>query len=192
MHVRRAILCLVTIFFWAAHDADVASGQSSELMEAYKSLVTLFQQGRYSEAETYAKEALRLGTEEFDPNDPSIATILNKLAELYQVQGRYSEAEPLVQRSLAIREKALGPGHPDVGESLNDLAALYWVTGRYAEAEPLVQRSLAIREKALGPGHPDVAMSVSGLAVLYDARRKGTGWSPVICCSSIPTASPKR
>ncbi len=60
MHVRRTILCLATIFFWAAHDPDVASSQSSELMEAYNSYKTLYQQGRYSEAEPYAKEALSL------------------------------------------------------------------------------------------------------------------------------------
>ncbi len=63
MHVRRTILCLATIFFWAAHDPDVASGQSSELMEAYNWSNILYQQGRYSEAEPYANEALRLGTE---------------------------------------------------------------------------------------------------------------------------------
>ncbi len=32
MRIRRTILCLATIFFWAAHDPDVATGQSSELM----------------------------------------------------------------------------------------------------------------------------------------------------------------
>ena len=45
MHVRRTILCLATIFFWAAHDPDMASGQSSELMEAYNSFITLPEQG---------------------------------------------------------------------------------------------------------------------------------------------------
>ncbi|MEE8152059.1 MAG: hypothetical protein V3T76_03340 [candidate division NC10 bacterium] len=43
MYVRRIILCLAAIFFWAAHDLDVASGQSSELMEAYNSFNTLYQ-----------------------------------------------------------------------------------------------------------------------------------------------------
>ncbi len=88
MHVRRTILCLATIFFWAAHDPDVASGQSSELMEAYNSFDTLYQQGRYSEAVPYAKEALRLGEEEFGPNDPTTATILNNLAGLHIRQGK--------------------------------------------------------------------------------------------------------
>ncbi len=64
MHVRRTILRLARKLFWAAHNSDVASGQSPELMEAYNSYNTLYQQGRYSEAEPYAKEALRLGTEE--------------------------------------------------------------------------------------------------------------------------------
>ncbi len=103
MHVRRTILCLVTIFFWAAHDPDMASGQSSELMEAYNSSSTLYQQGRYSEAEPYAKEALRLGTEEFGPNDPSTAIFLNNLAALYQAQGHYAD-------SCARCRGSAGPG----------------------------------------------------------------------------------
>jgi tetratricopeptide (TPR) repeat protein len=62
-------------------------------MEAYNSFNTLYQQGRYSEAEPYAKEALRLGTEEFGPDHPNTATFLNNLALLYQAQGRYSETD---------------------------------------------------------------------------------------------------
>ncbi len=109
MHLRRTILCLATIFFWAAHDPDMASGQSSELMDAYNSFITLYQQGRYAEAEPYAKEALRLGTEELGPNDPITASLLNNLAAIYEAQGRYAEAEPLYQHSLAIGDKADGP-----------------------------------------------------------------------------------
>ena len=50
MHVRRTILRLAAIFFRSAHDPDVASSQSPELTEAFKSFNTLYQQGRYSEA----------------------------------------------------------------------------------------------------------------------------------------------
>ena len=58
MRVRRTILCLAAAFLWATHDPDMASGQSSELIEAYNSYNTRYQQGHYSEAEPYAKEAL--------------------------------------------------------------------------------------------------------------------------------------
>ena len=52
-------------FLCAALGPNMASGQSSELMDAYNNYNTLYDQGRYSEAELYAKEALRLGAIEF-------------------------------------------------------------------------------------------------------------------------------
>ncbi len=73
MHVRRTILCLAVAFLVVACAPDTASRQSPGLREAFNSYNTLYQQGRYSAAEPYAKEALRLGTEEFGPNDPSTA-----------------------------------------------------------------------------------------------------------------------
>ena len=147
MHVRRTILCLAAVFFWAGHDPDVASGRSSELMEAFNNFSALYQQGRYSEAEPYAKEALRLSTEEFGPNDPTTVAILNNLAELYRAQGKYAEAEPLYQRSLAIKEKTLGPEHPDVATSLENYATLLRETGRNNEATRMEARAKVIRAK---------------------------------------------
>jgi len=154
MHVRNMIFCLVTVFLlaaafvWATYDPDMTSGESSELMEAYNSYNTLYQQGRFSEAESYAKESLKLGTEEFGPNDPTTAALLNNLAELYRAQGKYAEAEPLYKRSLAIREKALGPEHPDVAASLENYAALLRETARADEAEKMETRAKAIRAKS--------------------------------------------
>jgi tetratricopeptide (TPR) repeat protein len=150
MHVQNMILCLATFFLlaaafvWATYDPDMTSGESSELMEAYNGYNILYQQGRYSEAEPYAKEALKLVTEEFGPNDPNTAALLDNLALLYQAQGHYAEAEPLYQRSLAIREKALGPEHPDVAGSLENYAALLRQTARADEAERMEARAKAI------------------------------------------------
>ncbi len=47
MNVRRIVLCLAAAFLWATYEPDMASGQSSELMDAYNSFNTLYQQGRY-------------------------------------------------------------------------------------------------------------------------------------------------
>ena len=98
-------------------------------MDAYNQFSELHAQGLYQEALPFAEEALRLGEEEFGPDDPTTATLINDLAALYYSRGRYAEAEPLFQRSLAIREKALGPKHPDVAQSLNNLAELYRALG---------------------------------------------------------------
>ena len=147
MHVRRILFCLTAAVLWATHSPDMASGQSPVLMEAYNSYNTLNQQGRYSEAEPYAKEALRLGTEEFGPDDPNTATLLNNLATFYSAQGRYAEAEPLYKRALVILEQALGPEHPVVATSLENYAALLRETARADEAERLEARAKAIRVK---------------------------------------------
>ena len=144
--------------------------QSREFIEADKQVKALYAQGRYAEAEPFARRALELAERDFGASHPTTAKMLNNLALLYKVQGRYAEAQPLYKRSLAIREKALGSEHPDVATNLNNLAELYRAQGRYAEAEPIYRRSLAIREKALGPEHPDVATGLNNLAALYKAQ----------------------
>ena len=132
----------------------------------------LYKAGEYDKGVRVAEQALKVAEKSFGPNDPSVATSLNNLAELYRVQGKYAEAEPLFERSLAITEKALGKDHPSVATSLNNLAGLYRAQGKYAEAEPLYERSLAIYEKALGKDHPSVATSLNNLAGLYDEQGK--------------------
>jgi len=106
------------------------------------------------------RRALEMHEKALPAGHPYIATILNNLAVLYQVQGRLAEAEPLYKRSLEMREKALPAGHPYIATSLNNLAVLYRAQGRLAEAEQLFKRSLEMREKALPGGHSDIADSL--------------------------------
>jgi len=81
------------------------------------------------------------------PDHPQVATSLNNLAALYNVQGRYFESEPLFKRALAIRAKVLGPDHPQVATSLENYAALLLNMNRKAEATGLQALSEAIRVK---------------------------------------------
>jgi tetratricopeptide (TPR) repeat protein len=137
-----------------------------------KQVVTLYQQGRYSEATEIAEEVLQLREKALGPDHPDVAISLNNLAAIYEAQGKHGEAEALYKRSLEIREKALGPDHPYVATSLNNLAELYRVQGKYSEAETLYKRSLEIWEKALGPDHPNVATCLNNLVLLYEAQGK--------------------
>ncbi len=162
--VYRKILWLpqiVCIFLVSQTNAQETS------WEAYTAMAeSAYQQGLYDDAEDSLKAALK-EAEQFEAEDPRLATTLTHLAFLYHVQGNYEEAEPLYHRSLTIKEKTLGPEHPTVATSLNNLANLYHAQERYADAEPLYQRSLAIAEKAEGPKHPDVATGLNNLALLY-------------------------
>ncbi len=125
----------------------MAYGQSPALDEAYNRANTLYQQGRYSEAIPYAAEALRLGEEEFGPDHPTTATLMNDLAAFHQAQGNYAEAAPLYQRSLTILERALGPEHPNVPKVLDNYAELLRETDRADEAAEMEARAKAIRAK---------------------------------------------
>ena len=122
-------------------------GQSAALTDAYNRYSEFNAEGRYQDALPFAEKAVRLGEQEFGPDHPDTATLLNNLAELYRDQGRYAEAEPLYRRSLAIYEKALGPEHPDVALTLENYAELLRVTERNNEASKLEARAIAIRAK---------------------------------------------
>lgn len=110
-------------------------------------VITLHQQGRYSEAATVAEEALKVAEETFGADHPDVAQSLNNLAALYQDQGKYAQAEPLYKRALAIMEKALGPDHPDVATVLENLSKLYKEIGNKDEAKRLEKRARSVRFK---------------------------------------------
>src|SRR5688572_29019717 len=117
----------------------------AEATKLYKQGLTLFNAGKYVEAEPLYLRALAIREEIRGAEHPDVADSLNSLGLLYRTQGQYVRAEPLFHRALAIREKAFGLEHGAVAQSLNSLAWLYYEQARYAEAEPLYDRALAIR-----------------------------------------------
>ncbi len=92
---RHKTRWLLAALLWLALWPAPVHSQSAALIDAHKQFSELYAQGRYQEAFPFAEEALRLGEEEFGPTDPTTATLLNTLAELYRAQGRYGYAEPL-------------------------------------------------------------------------------------------------
>nr|VFK54249.1 MAG: Tetratricopeptide repeat-containing protein [Candidatus Kentron sp. TC] len=132
--------------------------------------VGLLDDGKYAEAEPFARQALEFSEERLGPEHPGTLSSLNNLAGLYQTQGHYQEAEPLYRRALAASERVLGKEHSDTLTSLNNLALLYQAQGRHGEAEPLYQRALEARERVLGREHPDTLTSLNNLALLYRAQ----------------------
>ncbi len=94
---RWLLVGLVCLALWPVH----AFAQGG-LWETYMAAATAaYQQGNYPEAEKQLGAALK-EAEGFGPQDPRLATSLDRLATLYQAKGSYTEAELLFQRSLAI------------------------------------------------------------------------------------------
>ena len=153
------------------HCGDEA-GIAEPTARLYDELGLLFKEkARYAEAEALFRRALAIREARYGPNDPSVATPLNNLAELLRVTNRLAEAESLLRRALAIGE-AIAPNDPAVALYLNNLALVLMTTSRAAEAEPLMLRALAIREASYGPNHPNVATALINLALLFHATNR--------------------
>lgn len=152
--------------------AAPVSGQSPELAIALRQYEILRAQGKYSEAEQIAKRALQLGESEFGPHNVKYASLLEKLADVYESLHRYNDAEPLYRRSQAIKQRTLAPDHPEVGKVLADIGVLYFKQGRYGDAEPLLKHAMAIQEKTLGSNHASFAATLNNLAEVYKAQSR--------------------
>ena len=107
----------------------------------------------------------------YGPDNPTVATALNNLAQLLQAMICLAEAETLLTRALAIDETAYGPDHPDVAIALNKLAELLQATDDLVKAMSLLSRALANAEAAYDPDHPNVVTALNELAALQAKNR---------------------
>jgi tetratricopeptide (TPR) repeat protein len=115
-------------------------------------------QGRHDDAEPLYRQSLEIcrkvctihfvasyhnhSCQALGEEHPDVATSLNNLVGLLNVQGMYNESIPMLRRSLKIRRKVFGENHPDMAESLNNLAEVLREQDKHEEAEPHLIRCL--------------------------------------------------
>jgi tetratricopeptide (TPR) repeat protein len=87
--------------------------------------------GRYAQAETALKRAIRLGSQD---GGAHYATSLHNLAALYQLKGQLDRAEKLYQRALRIRLRLFGPEDPLTLATARNIRALDQASARFARA----------------------------------------------------------
>jgi len=160
---------------------DVAD---EDQVERYLSLAYAdYRLGRYPEALT-ALTAAR----EIQPDNPQV---LDRLANVLEVQAKYQEAEQLHQLALVINERAFGEDNIHIAPVLNNLALVYMNEGKYAEAEPLYRRAIPIVEKAHGPESLPLATLLDNLGSLYDYEgRYADGEPPLRRAVAIAEKAP--
>ncbi len=152
-----------SVALYRRHPDDAAG-----LGEALNDLgMTLSYRGRYDEAESLLREALKAKERVSGIETAEYAASLANLGLTLKWKGNFEEAEPIYRRVLAIRKKVLGTQHPEYAISLDNLGVLLGQKGEYEESERRFREALAIRTKLLGEDHPDVAMNLNNLATLY-------------------------
>jgi CHAT domain-containing protein len=126
-----------------------------DLAESLHNLaVVLKYQEKYSDAETFADEALAMRRRLYGKQDhPGLANSLNNLATVFWYQGKYANAEARQREALAMYRRLYGKqDHLDLAGSLNNLAVVLSDQGKYADAEVLYHEALAMY-RALARDH---------------------------------------
>jgi tetratricopeptide (TPR) repeat protein/CHAT domain-containing protein len=173
--------------------ADPANGQTpqerqkleAQATECFQDGYKAYQRGDRAAAVAKTRESLRIREQLFaktthPQGHPDLATSLNAIGFLVQVQGAYGEARGYFERALAMYQ-SLYPkdrypqGHAELARSLSNLGGLLKAQGSYDEARGYLERALAMCE-SLYPkdrypqGHPHLAATLINMGRLLEAQ----------------------
>ncbi len=127
--------------------------------------------GRYVEAESHLRRAIREGESSSGLSELALAVALNNFGVLMTRIGRESRALDAFDQSLEIRRRLLGPHHAGVARQLHNLARLHVENNHLDRAEQLYLEALDIWENFDG-SVADVSAGLTGLSNLYVHRNK--------------------
>lgn len=108
----------------------------------------------YTEAESYAHQAVSSLTSRYGPNHPEIARDLHNLAIAYLSTGRPAEAEKALLRALPLLKATFGPEDASVGNLSATYAKVLRRMGRKEEARKMSQRAEEIARLTEDPAKP--------------------------------------
>jgi TonB family protein len=138
-----------------------------EAAQLSRTVVKLYNEGKYDKALPLAKRAVELRETALGTDDERVQTALLNLFEVYTAMRKYGEAQKLIERLLATREKQVGPEGARLAVILDKLAVLAYLQRDFDKSEAAYKRALAIREKAFGQENREVATSLFLLAEFY-------------------------
>ena len=121
------------------------------LRERQKLAWTLFQQGRFADAESQQRGLIEVESRVFGPEHDQTIGTMGDLATTLSEEHRLPEAETLQRKVLEIQRRVLGPEAPYTLASMDNLAITLLYEGRLEEAEKLESETLEIQRRAHGP-----------------------------------------
>lgn len=154
----KCAVCLVVVVCCGPRPG---AGADAPIVEAKR----LQLQGRYSEAQSVLRDALRT-LDRSPENCLRRAAFLDSLGSVAQDEGNFVVAEHFYLQSIRLIEKTFGEDHLELASSLDNLGSLYMACNRWTESERLRHRALDIRIRILGPDDPSVAKVLSNLAAV--------------------------
>lgn len=152
-----------------ARERDRAEQATAFLVDLFEAFEPLEARGATITVPNVLRHGLERARTELADQPLLRASVLDVIANVYQLQGLHAEAEPLLEEVLDTRFAALGPRHRDVADSRRRLADLRYERGNYA-TESLYRAALATYREQLGGDAPEVVRTQIGLALVLRAR----------------------
>ncbi|MCL2036298.1 MAG: tetratricopeptide repeat protein [Oscillospiraceae bacterium] len=106
--------------------------------------------------------------DENSQREDNFATLLSRIANLYDEQGKYDTALEYQKKDLDITITVYGTNHPSTAASYNNIAYVYDSKGDYDKALEYYNKALMICEKFLGTDHLNTATTYNNIASVHD------------------------
>lgn len=126
--------------------------------------------GRYAQAESDLRAALRLARTTAGPLSAEAAEAASALGILLESLGRPTEAEETLRFALHLYERAYGPDDPRLTPPLNALGAVRQRHGDLTEAERLYARAVDIASGTPPRSRPPASRVAPGPAARPASR----------------------
>ncbi|MBI3924434.1 MAG: tetratricopeptide repeat protein [Armatimonadetes bacterium] len=123
---------------------------SRQCLKSAEIALTLGREGSFADAEDKMRETLLAAELAVGSLHPTVAEVVNSMAELYLEAGRFVPAETLFKRTLSVYEQLYFGSNPGVAATLHHMGRLYARRGDPTMAIPVCKRSLGIYERAQG------------------------------------------
>lgn len=138
------------------------------------SLASVLRQAeKWSEAEGFLREALRITNERPEANPVDVGYTMATLGDILSERGAHREAVEMLERSLELQVGALGLEHVAVAQSQNYLSRAFERVDSLEVAVRWQERAVATLGASLGPDHPQTESERQRLDALH--HRVGTG-----------------
>lgn len=145
------------------------NNNAEKLLPIYNRLVrSLFENGDYARAKTFAEPALKLARRTFPDNHQQIAVWLNSAGLIAKNQGDFKASIEYLEEAIRIGEARPGGPNAEFAIDLDNLSEVFRLTGQYEKSLTLKKRATALLANARTRAMQITAVSIfSNLATLY-------------------------
>jgi tetratricopeptide (TPR) repeat protein len=127
-------------------------------------------QGRDTEVDAIAQEALAMAAKSPGIEYPETANILHALAEVKNRQGKHDEGASLASKAVAMHRRLQGADHPETAWALLSLGVALRGQGKLNESEAASRQALRIFRKSYPWGHKTVIAATVELRFALEAK----------------------